>query len=82
MRVGREVVELTHVSRYIVHTLGLRVVAILKDEEDQARIIFVGGEVAMLEEVGDTLLSIEIPLAMLRIIEVDQVGISELLSFV
>ena len=36
----------------------------------------------MLEEVGDTLLSIEIPLAMLRIIEVDQVGISELLRFV
>ena len=82
MRVGREVVELTHVSRYIVHPLGLRVVAILKGKEDQARIIFVGGEVAMLEEVGDTLLSIEIPLAMLRIIEVDQVGISELLCFV
>ena len=36
----------------------------------------------MLEEVGDTLLPIEVPLAMLRIIEVDQVGISELLRFV
>ena len=71
MRVGREVVELTHVARYIVHTFGLRVVAILKGQKDKARIIFVGGEVAMLEEVGDTLLPIEVLLAMLRIIEVD-----------
>ena len=58
------------------------VVVPIEGVEDEGRVVFVAGEVAVLEEVVDTVLPVEVLLLVLGVVEVDEIGVGELLCFI
>ena len=69
--------DLYHVSGDVVSTLRLGVVVAFEGEEDEARIVLIGRDEAMLEIVSDTCTPVHILLASLSIDYIDEVGVCE-----